>query len=117
LSKGCKHGSSIYQAFTQNYGFNLKFSKRYLEKCYRSKKDAIRRWGTDVGERYINRISTLYAVESINDLYKIPQLSFHPLTGDRKGQYAISLTGRARLIVEIEENQIIIEKVSTDHYE
>lgn len=96
----------------------VKFSKRYLEKCYRKESEAIRRWGVDVGRKYINRVSTLYAVESIDDLYKIPQLKFHPLTGNRKGQYAISLTGRARLIVEFEENQIIIvEEVSPEHYE
>ena len=96
----------------------VKFSSRQLEKCYRSESAAIRRWGIDVGKRYINRVNILFAVESVEDLYTIPQLRFHPLTGNRKGQYAISLTGRARLIVEIEDNQIIIiEEVSTEHYE
>ncbi len=86
----------------------VKFSKRYLEKCYRKESEAIRRWGVDVGKKYIMRVSILYAVESINDLYKIPQLKFHPLKGDRKGQYAISSTERSRLIIKVKDNQIII---------
>lgn len=96
----------------------IKFSKRYLEKCYRNKIQAIKRWGPVIGENYIKKVNAIYAVDSVDDLYKIPQLRFHPLTGDRKGQYAISLTGRARVIVEIENNNIIIiEEVNTEHYE
>ena len=96
----------------------VKFSKRYLEKCYRIKSEAIKRWGPVIAENYIRRINVLYAVESVDDLYLIPQLHFHPLKGDRRGQYAISLSGRARLIVEIENNTIIIiMEVNTKHYE
>ncbi len=96
----------------------IKFSNRNLEKCYRNRNQAIHRWGHVIGENYIKRVNAIFAADSIDDLYKIPQLKFHPLTGDRKGQYAISLTGRARLIVGIENNSIIIiEEVNTEHYE
>ena len=35
----------------------------------------------------------------MDELARIPPLRFHPLTGDRAGQYAIRLTGRLRLVL------------------
>ena len=60
----------------------------------------------------------VFAVNTIEDLYTIPQLKFHPLTGDRDSQHSIKLTDRARLIVEcISETKIKIIDVDTTHYE
>lgn len=96
----------------------VKYKRKSLEKCYRNKNEASKKWGPIVGEKYIKQLSLVYAAETIDDLYSIPQLRFHSLKGDREGQHSIILTNRARLIVECEGNSIIIiQKVSTKHYE
>ena len=48
----------------------------------------------------------------VEDLYQLVPLRFHPLTGDRRGQYALRLTGQMRMIVAIEdERSLIVEEV------
>lgn len=96
----------------------VRYRKRFLEKCYKQKAEAIKRWGPIVGEKYIKHLNLIYAAEKTDDLYHLPQLGFHPLKGDREGQHSIILTRRARLIVKCEADTIIIvEEVSADHYE
>ena len=54
-----------------------------------------------------------------DDLYKIPELKCHPLKGDRKGQYAISVTGFYRLIFTLQGERVdvvLVEEVSK-HYD
>lgn len=96
----------------------VKYIRKSLEKCYRNKNETSKKWGSIVGEKYVKQLSLVYAAETIDDLYLIPQLHFHPLKGNREGQHAITLTNRARLIVECKGNLIIIiREVSTRHYE
>ncbi|MCH8124810.1 type II toxin-antitoxin system RelE/ParE family toxin [candidate division KSB1 bacterium] len=96
----------------------VKFRRIYLEKCYRIKSEAHKKWGPIVGDKYIKQLNLIYATESVKDLYLIPQLRFHPLKGDLEGHHSITLTYRARLIVKCDGDTIIlIEKVSTKHYE
>ena len=45
------------------------------------------------------RLVLLKAVESLEEAMAIQSLGIHLLTGDRKGQYAVKLDGRNRLIV------------------
>lgn len=64
------------------------------------------------------RVTTLKSAKSFEDLYKIPSLKFHPLTGNRKGEYAISLTGYWRLIIKNDGDVFDIAKIEevSDHY-
>jgi proteic killer suppression protein len=96
----------------------VKFRTTQLQRCYESPTKAIQKWGAEVGRRYVQRIDILYAAETIEDLYRIPVLRFHPLKGNRQGQYALWLTARARLIVTFTgeaETTVWIEEVSK-HY-
>lgn len=79
----------------------VNFRTKQLQRCYESHAAATRRWGATVARRYVQRINDLYAAETIEDLYRIPPLRFHPLKGDRQAQYALSLTDRIRLIVSV----------------
>ena len=97
----------------------VKFRTRRLEKCYMTHKYAFRAWGDVVGRRYIQRINIIKAARGMDDLYKMPELKCHALTGDRKGQYAISLTGFHRLIFTLQGEQlevVMVEEVSK-HYD
>lgn len=72
-----------------------------------------------VGRRYVDRvdrIDTIVDAASVNDLYEIRSWDFHPLHGDRAGEYAIRLTGQMRLIVTPEgERTMTIEEVTDYH--
>jgi proteic killer suppression protein len=49
----------------------------------------------------------------------LPGLRCHPLKGDRKGEFAVNLTGFMRLIFTVENEQlriVMIEEVSK-HYD
>jgi proteic killer suppression protein len=97
----------------------VQFKTKKLQKQYQNSKDAIKRYGVDVAKKYINRIEVLKSAKSFDDLYKIPQLKFHPLTGNRVGEFAISLTGFYRLIITNNGEVFDIAKIEevSKHYD
>ena len=60
----------------------------------------MRRWGEPVARKYVTRIIQLTNAQDFADIRKLASLIAHPLKGDRKGQWALDMTGRWRLIVE-----------------
>lgn len=96
----------------------VRFKTNKLQKQYQNHKEAVKAYGLQVAKKYINRIDILKSAKSFEDLYKIPQLKFHPLTGDRKGEFAISLTGYWRLIITNNGDTFDIAKIEevSDHY-
>lgn len=97
----------------------VRFATRALARCYEKHKDAVRKWGKDVAVKYIQRVNTLHSATSAEDLYRLPALHFHALTGNREGQFAISLVGRLRLIVTFddEEQTAVCVAAVSNHYE
>ena len=78
----------------------VRFRTRRLERCASHITPAIREWGNEVGRRYIDRVQLLQEVQALEDLYAFRATGLHPLRGDRRGQFALRLTGQMRLIVE-----------------
>ena len=74
-------------------------------------------WGPVIARRYIQRIDVLMEAEKFNILYGIRSLRMHRLSGQRRGQFAISLDRRWRIILSYveSENKVRIEEV-TNHY-
>ena len=98
---------------------DIRFKTNKLQKQYENSKDAIKAYGLDVAKKYIQRVGILKSAKSFDDLSKIPQLKFHPLTGDRKGEFAISLTGFYRLIITNDGDTFDIAKIEevSKHYD
>lgn len=96
----------------------IKFKTKKLKKQYESSKEAFKAYGEQVGKKYIHRVNILKSAKSFDDLYKISTLDFHPLKGDRKGEYAMTLTGFWRLIIIKEGDAFDIAKIEevSDHY-
>ncbi len=95
---------------------DVRFRTRRLQRCFEQSEDAARSWGPEVGRRYIQRVAALLAAERVSDLYNVRALDLRPLTGDRRGQYAIRLTGQMRVIITVEdERSVIIEEVVDYH--
>ena len=97
----------------------VRFKTNKLQKQYENSKEAIKAYGLDMAKKYINRVNLLKSAKSFDDLSKIPQLKFHPLTGDRKGEFAISLTGFYRLIITNDGDTFDIAKIEevSKHYD
>ena len=96
----------------------VRFRSQLLEECYRQHRRGVREWGKEVAKRYIERINVLYRVKSAAELSAFPALKFHPLRGDRQGQFAIKLTGFTRLIVSFDDQAMTIVQVAevSKHY-
>ena len=94
----------------------VRFRHRKLQRCYERDIDAFRTWGPDVGRRYVARVTGLIATERVADLYGMSTLDFHPLTGDRRGQYAIRLTGQMRLIISVESDRVVTVEEVVDYH-
>ena len=94
------------------------FRTNELRRCYEESARAIRRWGPDVGRRYIIRVQMLHAARDFQDAYQRPALRLHSLRGSRRGELSIYLIGRWRLIVTegTTPESVIVEEVS-NHYD
>ena len=71
-----------------------------------------------MARRYIQRIEQIEAMPTFHSLFSIQSLRLHPLKGDRRGQYALTLVGRYRLIIEQDDasNTVLVSEVS-NHYD
>lgn len=97
----------------------IAFRTNKLKNCYLQYAKACRMWGKEVGRRYIQRVNIIKSARAMDNLYKMPELKCHPLKGDRKGQFSLSLTGFYRLIFTVQGKQLVvvtIEEVSK-HYD
>lgn len=96
----------------------VRFATSRLERCYRGIRLAQREWGQKVGRTYIQRINTLWAARDGRDLFALKALDMHPLKGGRRGQFAMRLGDRERLIVAFEGDAWTIVRVEevSKHY-
>ncbi len=92
------------------------FASRKLERCYHNETLAIRTWGREIGRRYVLRVELLRRAHTMNEVYAVHSLRAHPLAGDRKGEIALTIQGKWRLIIEAYEEGIVVKEVS-DHHE
>ena len=96
----------------------IEFRTRKLQKQYEDHRVAEKAYGKEVARRYIERVNIIQESNNFNELQSLPGLHCHPLKGDRKGQWAIKLTGYYRLIITLKEERlqiVCIEEVSK-HY-
>lgn len=95
----------------------LFFRSNALQKGYEEADYGIRRWGPQVARKYVQRIEALYAAQNFDEIKRIRAFRTHELEGERKGEWAITLTQRARLIVSPSEDgkTVTVEEVS-QHY-
>ena len=95
------------------------FRTRQLQQQYEDYRVAERDYGKPVARKFIERVNIIKLARDIDQLQWLPGLRCHPLKGDRKGLWAVNLTGMVRLLFSLEGEvlQIVrIEKVSK-HYD
>jgi len=95
---------------------NIEFSSHRLQEASINLSEANRLFGVPIGRKYIQRLAILRATEKFTELFGHRALRLHPLKGERTGEYAMTLTGNFRLIVEkIREDTVRIINVE-DYY-
>lgn len=87
------------------------YKNNSIEKVCTNATVASKKYGVKMADKIHQRIDQLLAVDSINDMIKYNIGRCHPLTGDRKGQYAVDLVHPYRLILEKHETEIKIVQV------
>ncbi len=97
----------------------IEFRTSTLRKQYQLSDLAFRAYGEQVGRKYIQRINIIKHAKDFEELKSIRALRCHPLKGDRKGYWAIKLTGFYRLIFTLKEKNLEIVKVEeiSKHYD
>jgi len=97
----------------------VKFKSNKLKKQYEDSDNAISAYGDDVGKKYISRINIIKSSNSIDDLKTISVIRCHKLKGDRKGEWAINLTGKYRLIFTLHGENLEIARIEevSKHYD
>jgi proteic killer suppression protein len=95
---------------------HIEFATSHLAAASISYSEASRLFGVPLGRKYIQRLAVLRASDKFSQLYGHRALRLHPLKGNREGQYALTLTGNYRLIVEkLKEDLVRILDVEDYH--
>lgn len=97
----------------------VRFRTNKLRKCYEQRKEAVKAFGPEVAKRYVMRVNIIKRSHDLEELQQQRTLRCHALKHDRKGQYAISLTGFYRLIFTLEGDSLSIVRIEevSKHYE
>ncbi len=85
----------------------IEFATNRLIRASRSLSEATQQYGVPIGRKYIQRLAIIRAVDEFRQLYGLRALRLHPLSGERAGEYTVTLTGNFRLIIFRESEQRI----------
>jgi proteic killer suppression protein len=99
----------------------VRFEKKELEELYNKGKTKNKKYHFDdkLIVKYIKVIDMIKLLERIEDFYKYTSLSFHSLSGNKNGLYAVSVDFRYRIQFRIgknENNEIVITIVEFSNY-
>lgn len=97
----------------------ISFKTAKLQKEYADHRKAVKSYGESIARKYIQRVNLLKQARDLDEVKTLPGLNCHPLKGDRKGQWAVKLSGFYRLIFTVSGdtfNLARIEEVSK-HYD
>ena len=96
----------------------IRFRTRKLKKQYANHQEAEKAYGKDVARKFILRVNIIKKARDIEELKRLPGLRCHELKGNRKGQWAVKLTGFYRLIFTLEDDCMEIARIEevSKHY-
>jgi len=73
------------------------YKNNKLKKNCSSLKDASKAWGKQIGAKVVQRLAELAAFSNLEEVPPVPPFRRHKLTGKRKDEWAVGLTGKDRL--------------------
>lgn len=99
-------GNNIY------FYVNITFKNKKLQKILTDPRETKKAYGA-MAKRVSQRMDQLQAAMNLATLQSIPALECHLLSGDRKGEWAISISGNYRLIFEIDQHPVPVRDDGT----
>jgi proteic killer suppression protein len=81
-------------------------TKKFKKECEDFSK-AKKEYGKQIAEKLFMRIEVLKSAINLQEISMIRSLNLHPLSGNRKEQLAINLTGKFRLILTINNDEVV----------
>lgn len=89
----------------------ITYKTRRIEKICTIANEAEKKYGLQMAEKIHQRIDEIDASETVEEMIQFHIGRCHMLKGDRKGQYAMDLVHRYRLIFEKIGNEIQIANI------
>jgi plasmid maintenance system killer protein len=86
---------------------NLAYGKKVEKKL--SNATSIKKAYGDMAKMVARRIAEMTAMPNLGALQKLPGPNCHPLTGDRKGQWAVNISGNYRMIFIIDQEPLPLD--------
>lgn len=84
----------------------VSFRTKKLQKQCNEYKKCVRTFGQICAKRIQARLDELVDSPNLKSMEFFPQARFHPLEGNRKGQYALDVQHPKRLIIEPNHNPL-----------
>ncbi len=94
---------------------DINYKNKKLKKICTDTSEATKKYGSSMAVKIAQRIQEITAAESVEQMIQFKVGRCHPLTEDRKNQYAVDLVHPMRLVFtkeeRAEETVVIIEIV------
>ncbi len=75
------------------------FASNHLRTVCNKLEKAQRKFGHEQGALVLRKLQELKGLAALDDAHRIPTLKFHKLTGNRKGQWAVRVDQKLRIIL------------------
>ena len=84
---------------------NIEFKSNKLRKILTNAREIQKHYGT-MAKKVSQRMDQMYASPNLSVLISYPSADCHLLSGDRAGEWAVSISGNYRLIFEIYQDPV-----------
>lgn len=97
----------------------ISFKTKALRSEYEQSRLGVKAYGEQIARKYVQRVNLLKDARDLEEVKTLPGLNCHPLKGNRKGQWAIKLTGFHRLIFTVSGEKLDIARIEevSKHYD
>ena len=93
------------------WGLDITYKNKKIEKICTDAKAAEKAYGRAMAEKIHQRIDEISAADTVEMMIRFHIGRCHPLTQNRKGQYAVDLVHPYRLVFEKNGNEIQIANI------
>ena len=91
---------------------DITYKNKKIENVCTDAKVSDRSYGNEMTEKIQMRIGEIQAADTVEEMIQFRIGRCHPLTGNRKGQYAVDLVHPNRLVFEKHGNEIQIVHIT-----
>ena len=90
---------------------DISYRTTQLRKVCEDAEVAMKKYGAEMAAKIQSRIDIIRAADSVEMLIRFKLGRCHPLTSDRKGQYAMDLTHPYRLVFEKRNGKLVAVEI------